>query len=104
MTAAGVPIWVCSACGHAVFPSRLLCSRCSGADWREETVEHGVVEQATEASFRTGAELVTRRLASVRTDAGPIVIARLLDDAEPGAAVALTLSDGAVTARRREVD
>jgi hypothetical protein len=60
-----------------------------------------VVEEATEALFRARGEPVTRRLASVRTDAGPIVIARLLDEVEPGGAVAHALSDGAVTARRR---
>jgi uncharacterized OB-fold protein len=101
MTVGGVPICVCSACGHAVFPPRLLCPKCAGSQWREEAVDRGVVEEATEALFRAGSEPVTRRLASVRTDAGPIVIARLLDDARPGAAVSLALSDGAVSARPR---
>ena len=101
MTAAGVPICVCRACGHAVFPPRLLCPRCGGSEWREEAAERGVVEEATKAVFRVRSEPVTRRLASVRTEVGPVVIARLLDDAGPGAAVSLALSDGAVTARRR---
>jgi uncharacterized protein len=97
---AGIPIWICRACGHAVFPQRLLCPNCGGADWREEAAERGALEELTEAVFRTGGEHVTRRLASVRTDQGPVVIARVLDDAQRGAAVTLALSDGAVTGRR----
>jgi uncharacterized protein len=101
MTAVGVPICICGACGHAVFPPRLLCPGCGASEWREEVAERGVVEEVTEALFRVRSEPVTRRLASVRTEVGPVVIARLLDDAEPGAAVSLALSDGAVTAHRR---
>ncbi len=58
----------------------------------------GVVEEATEAHFRLRGEPVARRLASVRTELGPVVIARLLDDVEPGGTVTLTLSDGAIAA------
>jgi uncharacterized OB-fold protein len=101
VTAAGVPIRVCRTCGHAVFPPRLLCSQCGGADWRDAVAESGVVEEATEAVFRTSGERLAHRIASVRTDAGPVVIARLVDGVEPGAAVSLDVSDGAVTARRR---
>lgn len=99
MTAAGVPIRVCRTCGHAVFPPRLLCPTCGGSDWREDVAESGVVEQATEAVFRTSGQRVAQRIASVRTGAGPVVIARLADDVGPGSAVALEVSDGAIIAR-----
>jgi uncharacterized OB-fold protein len=103
VTAAGIPIWICSACGHAVFPPRLLCPRCGASEWREQTAERGTVEETTEAVFRTHAELEAHRLASVHTDAGPVVIARLLGEVQAGAAVSLALRDGAVTARGRDL-
>jgi hypothetical protein len=39
-------------------------------------------------------------LASVRTEAGPVLTARLFDELEPGARVSLTEESGAPIARR----
>lgn len=71
---------VCTACGRAAFPRRLLCPECGGAEWRDEPVDSGVVEAATERDARVGA---------VRTRLGPLVIARLETDAGAGDEVAL---------------
>jgi uncharacterized protein len=71
---------VCTACGRPVFPRRLLCPDCGGADWRDEPVDTGVLEAATERDARVGA---------VRTQLGPLVIARLETDAQPGTDVPL---------------
>lgn len=87
----GLPVSVCLDCGHAVFPARALCPRCGSARWLEELVEGGVVEEATSRAG-TG-------VASVRTDAGPVVIARSPDSAPPGSRVALELDAGAPVAR-----
>lgn len=70
-----------------VFPRRLLCPRCGGSVFEERAADEGVLEEATES--RAGA-----RIGSVRTDAGPIVLARLLEELEPGARVRLVQQDG----------
>ena len=71
---------VCAECSRAVFPRRLLCPDCGGAEWRDERVSTGVLEAATERDARVGA---------VRTSLGPLVIARLEVDAQPGTEVLL---------------
>lgn len=81
---------VCTACGRAVFPRRLLCPECGASEWRVEGVERGVVEAASERDARVGA---------VRTPLGPLVIARLESDAAPGAEVELD-QDGDVPVAR----
>jgi uncharacterized OB-fold protein len=83
-------VFVCAACGRAVFPRRLLCPDCGGAEWREEPVETGVLEAAAEREARAGA---------VRTPLGPLAIARLESDAAPGSEVTLD-QDGDVPVAR----
>lgn len=73
-------VFVCTSCGRAVFPHRLLCPDCGGREWREETVEHGLLEASAEREVRVGA---------VRTPLGPLAIARVEGDAQPGARVSL---------------
>ena len=81
----------CAACGRAVFPRRLLCPDCGGAEWRSEPVETGVLEAATE---RDGV-----RVGAVRTPLGPLVVARLESVRQPGSEVALD-ADGDVPVAR----
>jgi uncharacterized OB-fold protein len=81
-------VFVCEACGEAVFPSRALCPRCGENRWREEVAAGGVVEQATEHR-RVG-------IASVRTDLGPVVIAR--SRAAAGTRVRMEMDGGAPVA------
>lgn len=59
---------VCAACRRATFPLRALCPLCGGTEWTSVESESGTVEEVTE---RNGV-----RIASVRTDLGPVVIAR----------------------------
>ena len=83
-------VFVCAACDRAVFPRRLLCPDCGGAEWREEQVASGVLEAAAEREVRVGA---------VRTPLGPLAVARIESDAEPGAEVILD-QDGDVPVAR----
>jgi uncharacterized OB-fold protein len=78
---------VCSACGDAVFPPRALCPRCGGRTWTTAEAATGTVEELTE---RDGT-----RIASIRTDLGPVVIARVKSKVERGSVVELD-SDGGV--------
>ena len=91
--------WVCRTCGRPAFPRRALCPACGGHSWRHEHAEHGVVEEVTTVHHADGTAVV---LASVRLDAGPVVVSRLDGAAAPGARVALVAVDGAPVARLRE--
>jgi hypothetical protein len=82
---------ICAACGRAVFPQRLLCPDCGGAEWRHEPVDAGVLEAATE---RDGVHV-----GLVRTPLGPVLVARVEGEHHPGAQVALD-EDGDVPVAR----
>jgi uncharacterized OB-fold protein len=81
---------VCTACGTAVFPPRVLCRRCGGRERREAAVERGVLEAVTE---RDGT-----RIGEVRIPLGPAVVARVVSDARCGDEVELEMIDGVPTA------
>ena len=87
----GVPVQACVACGHAVFPARVLCPRCGCRDWTLVQATAGTVEQVT--TRRSGGHV-----ASVATDPGPIVIASCPEGISPGARVVLTMTGGAPAA------
>jgi uncharacterized OB-fold protein len=76
--------------GHAVWPPRVLCPVCASGEWSSEPAEAGVVEEVT--------EVAGTRIASVRTDAGPRVVARLEGELGPGDRVALRVEGGAPVA------
>jgi uncharacterized OB-fold protein len=88
---AGFSVGRCARCGLAAWPAPALCRGCGSRDLRAEQADTGVLEEATAA----GAVV----LGTVRTDAGPMVVARV-DAASPGERVALRVDDGALTARR----
>jgi uncharacterized protein len=97
----GLPIWVCSACGHAVFPHRLLCPRCGGAEWRTEEVGSGVVEEVTTLRRAPGGPIaVPVPLGAVRLEGGVVVVARLEGGLEPGDSVRLEYRDGVPVAHQ----
>jgi uncharacterized OB-fold protein len=78
---------VCTACGAAAFPPRVLCARCGNREWRDAFVDGGAVERTTERDATD--------IASVRTPLGPLLVVRLLRAAAPGQAVVLD-ADGDV--------
>lgn len=80
------PLPVCTSCGHAVFPPRVMCPSCGGRRWRTEHVDHGVLEEVTERD--------SVRIGSVRTDLGPVVVARLGEHANPGDRIRLDADGG----------
>jgi uncharacterized OB-fold protein len=81
-------VFVCQGCGAACFPARAACPRCAESRWHAQVVAGGVVEQTTR---HRGVGI-----ALVRTDLGPVVIAR--SAALRGARVRLELDDGAPVA------
>ncbi|QBR00660.1 DNA-binding protein [Paraburkholderia pallida] len=84
----------CAACGTTLFPARYLCPACGGAQWTKQAVAHGTVLAATVVSHRVGtSEPGAVHLASVRTDAGPVVIARLDVAARKGETVSLEVDE-----------
>lgn len=84
-------VFRCTACEHAVFPRRLLCPRCGAAAFDEVETAYGVLEEATRVGVAIG---------SVRTDAGPLVVARAESGVEPGEVAVGRADDGAVVAYR----
>ena len=80
----------CTRCGLAAWPAPALCRACGCRELRSEQAGAGLVEETTAADPVV--------LGTVRTDAGPIVVARI-EGALPGERVALQVEDGALTAR-----
>lgn len=85
------PLPICGACRRAVFPPRALCPGCGALAWIQGAASEGVAEQITEHAGVL--------IASVRSDLGPIVIARVAGDVAPGETVALDADGGVPIAR-----
>ncbi|MCG5077872.1 zinc ribbon domain-containing protein [Paraburkholderia tagetis] len=86
----------CNACGEALFPARYRCPRprCGAADWTSEPAAGGAVEETTVVRHRVGAQGAGDvYLSSVRTQAGPVVIARSDTALREGERVALTIDE-----------
>jgi uncharacterized protein len=84
----------CNACGAGVFPARYRCPHCGAADWTSEPALCGTVEESTVVRHRVGAQgSGDVHLVSVRTPAGPVVIARSDTALCAGEAVSLTIDD-----------
>jgi uncharacterized OB-fold protein len=81
----------CVRCGLAAWPAPALCRACGSRDLRAEQADTGVLEETTAADPVV--------LGTVRTDAGPMVVARV-EDAAQGERVALRVDHGALTAHR----
>lgn len=85
-------VYQCSQCDKALFPARYFCPNCGGAKWQELVTEAGKIEEVTVVRHRVGAEgSKDLHLATVRTVAGPVVIARLDRVMHVGDAVQLQL-------------
>jgi uncharacterized OB-fold protein len=87
-------VFRCQACGHMVWPPRLLCPRCGSAESEAIPAGPGVVAEQVQTTS-PGGEPVT--IASVRLHSGPTVIARGYGTAI-GDEVRLCVRDGALSA------
>jgi uncharacterized OB-fold protein len=80
----------CSRCGLTAWPRPAMCRRCGSLTFEDVPAGEGTLEEITEAQPAT--------LGTVRTAAGPIVVARVIC-ARAGARVTLRVRDGAVEAQ-----
>ncbi len=91
-------VFRCVQCDHRVFPARFLCPQCHGDEFEAEECGSGVVTELTR-SLVSGDETGVYMLATVASDTGPVLIARVLDEAvQRGDKVALVLRDGGIYA------
>jgi uncharacterized protein len=91
-------IAICTSCGYAAYPPRILCPDCGGTEWRRRLADSGVVEEITvrrpvfkrrQLPYGNWLDQSETRLGAVRTDLGPVVVARIPEDAKPGDRVRL---------------
>jgi uncharacterized protein len=94
-------VFACTSCAQVDFPRRLLCPACGTDEFVERDAPTGCIEEITLLHHRPGnAGGAQDVLATVRTCAGPRVVARLHGAAAPGDTVALDVDgDGALVAR-----
>lgn len=78
-----ISIQQCMDCATLLFPARLRCPNCGSAALAPATAAAAVVEQVTTLADGT-------RLATLRHDGGPALIARLTGGGEPGDELPLT--------------
>ncbi len=92
----GVGIWRCSNCRLGIFPQPLLCPRCHGDKFDVDRVLEGVVEEISVIRHMIGQEnWQPRRIASVRTNDGPLITVGLQDESGPGTAIELFQEENA---------
>ena len=85
----GFGIFRCVQCGARLFPERLLCPRCHGAQFEPDRVTEGVVEEVSVIRHMIGqTDWQPRRIANVRTD-GPMLTVGLQDQSGPGTVIEL---------------
>lgn len=94
-------IRMCTSCAAPAFPPRLVCRHCRASSWRSEPAPTAVVEEVTVLRYRIGAGTPDPvAIATVLTDAGPRMLVRLDDGAEPGDPVTLHATTTGIAARR----
>ncbi|HEV3105546.1 MAG TPA: zinc ribbon domain-containing protein [Trinickia sp.] len=97
-------VFRCRQCGTTLFPARYFCPSCGCGEWEACVSERGIVAEATVVRHRIAASAgddAQVYLASVVTDRGPIVIARLDAAAQSGDAVNLEMdASNRILARR----
>lgn len=93
---------VCAACGLAAFPPHLMCSRCGAMAWHAEVAARGIAEEITLLRRAVGSDpnAPPIALASIRTELGPTVIARLDGSVAAGDDVELEMARGVIHARQ----
>jgi uncharacterized OB-fold protein len=92
----GVTIWRCQQCKAALFPQRLLCPRCHGAEFAPERADEGTVEEISIIRHMIGqADWKPRRIANVLVKDGLRMTVGLRDESDPGTAIDLYEDAGA---------
>jgi uncharacterized OB-fold protein len=92
----GVGIWRCVNCHEGVFPQRLLCPRCHGAEFEPDRIFRAVVEEVAVIRHMLGqADWQPRKIANVRMADGLRITIGLLDTSTPGTVIELFEEDGA---------
>lgn len=88
----------CAACGHLLYPPRILCPVCASSRFRRHLADTGIAEEVTtrrpvfkrrQLPWGNWLDQSETHLASIKTDAGPRVIARVPPDLRPGDRVIL---------------
>lgn len=92
-------ISVCARCGHPAYPRRELCPRCHSPRWTLEPAGPGTLEETTVVERAVGVGSAGVKLASIRLDRGPVVIAGLEAPPEAGMRVSLEATATGVRAR-----
>ena len=105
-------VFACCHCASTYFPARSLCAACGRAEFVAVDGEAGWIEQWTELhqsqrqkqlSTDDPAERQARRyLATVRTSAGPLVVAAMDEAGAAGLAVTLCHEGARLIARRKK--
>jgi len=89
---AGLRVWKCSTCGARYFPARLICHKCGGGVWTDESIFEGMIEESTRIVSADNSK--SRFLATVNA-AGLRFIAALATPLPDGARVVLEERNGA---------
>jgi uncharacterized OB-fold protein len=92
----GFTIFRCQKCTAALFPQRLLCSKCHGAEFAPERIDEGIVEDISTIRHMIGqADWKPRVIANVRVKDDLRITVGLLDGSQDGAAIDLYDDNGA---------
>ncbi|HET9903929.1 MAG TPA: zinc ribbon domain-containing protein [Xanthobacteraceae bacterium] len=92
----GFTIFRCRNCGAALFPERLLCPRCHGADFAPERRDRGTVEEISTIRHMIGqTDWKPRVIANVRVAEDLHITVGLLDSSGPGDTIDLYEKAGA---------
>jgi uncharacterized OB-fold protein len=91
----GLQLQVCDACGRVNYPARELCGNCLADDLHWQPVDNGgTVQSVTELHYSLEQDYSNHlpwRVASVKLDCGPVVLAHLQPDVSLGDTVRLNV-------------
>lgn len=85
----------CANCGHPVFPPRALCPVCGRGDWTSLEATEGRAEAVTIADGVA--------IAEIKTDVGPVVVARVTAVVSVGDRVRLSNINDVASAKASRV-
>jgi uncharacterized OB-fold protein len=94
----GVLVARCAGCGRLAFPAPLVCHRCGSDSWHSTRIDTGIVEEVAQVLHAVGGTSGAVTVGSVRLDDGPLVVARVVGDIEPGRQVRVTRTAGGICA------